>query len=112
MKIIKYINTFAIGLPFLILLTWPFFEEGALIFALLSTMLTGLLQFLLAIKMLADNPNDKELQYYTLGVISFFLLWLVNHLIGYNIFINYILCPAPLLLAIYLSMIIYKKVDK
>ena len=112
MKIIKYINTFAISLPFLILLTWPFFEEGAVIFALLSTMLTGLFQFSLAIKMLFDNPSDKELQYYTIGVFSFFLLWLVNHLIGYNNFITYLLCPAPLLLAIYLSTIIYKKANK
>jgi len=112
MKIIKYVNTFAISLPFLILLTCPFFEEGAVIFALLSTMLTGLLQFSLAIKMLIDNPNDKELQYYTIAVFSFFLLWLVNHLIGYNNFITYLLCPTPVFLAIYLSTIIYKKANQ
>jgi apolipoprotein N-acyltransferase len=109
MKTVKKINTFAISLPLVILITYPIFNQAALLFALLSTMLTGFLQFSIGVKMLVDNPSDKKLQIYMIGVISFFLLWLINHLIDYNNFITYLLFPIPLLLAIYLSIIIYKK---
>ncbi|RUT70498.1 hypothetical protein D0817_11855 [Flavobacterium cupreum] len=109
MKIIKYINTFAIALPFLIVATYPIYKEGALIFAIISTMATGFLQFSLGIKMLIDNPGNKNLQLYIAGVVAFFALWLINVLISYNDFINFILFPIPLILAIYLSLLIYKK---
>lgn len=109
MKIIKYINTFAITLPFIIAATYPIYKENALLLALVSTMATGFLQFLLGVKMLVDNPQDKNLQLYMGGVLFFFGLWLTNVLIGYNNFISYILFPIPLILAIYLSLLIYKK---
>ncbi|MCD0466898.1 hypothetical protein [Flavobacterium sp. ENC] len=109
MKIIKYINTFAITLPFLIAATYPIYKEGAIIFAIISTMATGFLQFSLGIKMLIDNPRNKNLQLYIAGVVTFFALWLTNVLISYNDFINYILFPIPLILAIYLSLLVYKK---
>lgn len=104
-----HINTFAIALPFIIFLSAVVFGEGAIFFALLSTMVTGLLQVLLGIKMLVDNPKDRNLQIYISGVFFFFGLWFVNHLIGYNNFLTFILFPIPLILAIYLSVIIYKE---
>jgi len=109
MKTIKYINTFAIGLPIAILITWPIFEEGALFFAALSTMITGFLQFCIGVKMIVDTPKDRNLQTYISGVAFFFGLWFVNGLIDYNDFITYILFPIPLILAVYLSLIIYQK---
>ncbi|MDR7372441.1 hypothetical protein [Flavobacterium aquidurense] len=109
MKTIKMLNTFAIALPFAILITYPVIKENAFLFALLSTMLTGFLQFSIGVKMLVDNPQRLSLQIYMIGVVLFFLLWLVNHLIDYNDIITYLLFPSPLMLAIYLSIIIYKK---
>ena len=103
------LNTFAIALPFAILITYPVIKENAFLFALLSTMLTGFLQFSIGVKMLVDNPQRLSLQIYMIGVVLFFLLWLVNHLIDYNDIITYLLFPSPLMLAIYLSIIIYKK---
>ncbi|KFF05320.1 hypothetical protein [Flavobacterium reichenbachii] len=108
MKIIKNINTFAIALPFAIAIIYPIFE-GALVFAALSTMATGFIQFSLGVKMLVDNPKNKDLQIYMSGVVIFFGLWYVNNLIDYKDFLTYILFPVPLILAIYLSLIIYKK---
>ncbi|KAF2333234.1 hypothetical protein [Flavobacterium daemonense] len=108
MRTIKNINTFAIALPFIIFLSTCIFGEGAIIFALLSTMITGLLQVLLGIKMLVDNPKARNLQIYISAVVLFFGLWFVNKLTGYHDFLSYILVPIPLILAIYLSIIIYK----
>ncbi|EJL66652.1 hypothetical protein PMI10_00230 [Flavobacterium sp. CF136] len=71
MKTIKNINIFALILPFAILFAYPFIQEGAFIFSLLSTMITGFLQFCIGVKMLVDNPNDKKLQIYIAGVVLF-----------------------------------------
>lgn len=109
MKALKNMNTLALAIPFAIAITFPIFKEGALIFALLSTMITGFIQVCIGIKMLIDNPKEKNIQFYISGVIVFFGVWFVNHLIGYNDFLNYILLPIPLILAIYLSLLIYKK---
>ncbi|OOV18272.1 hypothetical protein [Flavobacterium sp. LM4] len=107
MKTIKRINTIAILIPFVIAITYPFFKY-ALLIALLSTMVTGFLQFCIGVKMLADNPKNKNLKMYIYGVAFFFGLWLMNHIIDYNHFLTYILVPIPLILAIYLSLLIYK----
>jgi apolipoprotein N-acyltransferase len=109
MKTIKNINTFAIGLPFAIAITYPIFTEGALFFAALSTMITGFLQLSIGVKLLIDNPQNRNLQIYISGVVFFFGLWLVNYLIDYNDLITYILFPIPFILAVYLSLLIYQK---
>lgn len=108
MRTIKNINTFALALPFIIFLSAVVFGEGAIFFALLSPIITGFLQVLLGIKMLVDNPKDKNLKLYISGVCFFFGFWFVNHLIDYNDFLTFILFPIPLILAIYLSVQIYK----
>jgi choline-glycine betaine transporter len=91
------------------MITCPIFKITAIIFALCATMITGFLQFSIGVKMLVDTPHDKNLQLYVGGVILFFLLLLINHLINYNDFLSYTLLPIPFLLAIYISTIIYKK---
>jgi apolipoprotein N-acyltransferase len=109
MKTTQKINTFAIALPFAIAITYPIFTEGALFFAALSTIVTGFLQFSIGVKLLVDNPRNRNLQIYMSGVVFFFGLWLVNSLIDYIDFITYILFPIPFILAIYLSLLIYQK---
>jgi len=109
MKTIKNLNTFAVGLPLVILITYPFFKEGALLFALLSTMVTGFIQFCLGLKLLFEMPNNLKLQIYIVAVFLFFGLWFINNLIGYKDALTFILFPIPLILAIYLSVLIYKE---
>lgn len=109
MTALQKMNTLALAIPFAIAITAPIFKEGAIIFALLSTMLTGLIQFSLGVIMLIDNPKDTKIQVYITAVVLFFILWLFNSFIGYNNFINYVLVPVPLILAIYLSVLIYKE---
>ncbi|KRD63974.1 hypothetical protein ASE40_01120 [Flavobacterium sp. Root935] len=105
----KKINTFALALPFIILVSTIVFGEGAIILALLSIMVTGFLQFSIGVKMLVDNPKDKNLITYIAFVALFFILWFFNAFIGYTDIITYSIIPIPFLLAIYISVIIYKK---
>ena len=109
MKTIKNLNTFAVGLPLVILITYPFFKEGSLLFALLSTIVTGFIQFCLGLKLIFEMPDDSKFQIYIVGVFAFFTLWFINNVIDYNDVLTYILFPIPLILAIYLSVLIYKK---
>jgi hypothetical protein len=108
MNTIKKTNTFALALPLAILLTYPFIQEGALIFSLLSTIITGFLQFCIGVKMLVDNPRNKDLQIYMTGVIVFFILWFINIDLDYNDILSYVSFSMPPILAIYLTLIIYK----
>ncbi|KUJ63633.1 hypothetical protein AR687_00150 [Flavobacteriaceae bacterium CRH] len=108
MKTIKNTNIFALALPFAILLTYPFIQEGAFGFSLLSTMITGFLQFCIGVKMLVDNPKNKDLQIYMTGVIVFFILWFINIDLNYNDILSYVSFSMPPILAIYLTLIIYK----
>ncbi|MBO9585854.1 MAG: hypothetical protein J7574_16945 [Flavobacterium sp.] len=110
MKAIKKINTFAIALPIVLLVSSLLLGEGAILLALLSTMVTGFIQFSIGVKMLVDNPRNRSMQTYMIGVAFFFGLWFLNNLIGYNNSLTYVLFPIPLILAIYLSIIIYKKI--
>ena len=108
MKIIKYINTFAVGLPILIALL-SLINEKYISTALVSTMLTGFVQIVLGLLLLYNNPKNKNLQIYIAVVILFFTLWYFNMNIFYSDFLTFILYPIPLFLAIYISVIIYKK---
>lgn len=112
MKTIKYLNTFAVGLPIAILITYPIFKEGSLFFALLSTMVTGFIQVCLGLKLLFDEPKNSKFQIYIAAVFGFFSLWLFNVQIGYEDIISYILISIPVILAIYISILIYKTPNK
>ena len=106
MKTIKYWNAFAIGLP-IILLVLCVFSNNFLIFAALSTMLTGLIQVVLGLTMLFKNPENKHLQLYNSSVGLFFILWLINSSLNHIDTITYSLIAIPLILSVYLSVIIY-----
>jgi hypothetical protein len=109
MKIIRNLNLFAIGLPITILITYPIFKEGALVFALLSSILTGFIQVIIGLVLIFSEPSNRFLQIYIVSVIAFFAIWYINAQIGYNSIVNYCLFPIPILLAIYLTIIIHKK---
>lgn len=109
MRNIKNFNAFAVGLPFAIAITYPIFREGALVWALLSTMLTGFIQVILALCLLYDKPNDKKLQGYIAATIGFFALWFINVQIGYYDALTYILFGIPAVLAFYLTYIIHQQ---
>jgi len=108
MKTIKYTNTFAISLPFLIAITYPIFEDTAIFFSLYSTMLTGFLQVLLGVILFFRRPDNKPIITYLSAVGSFFLLWYLNANFIDSDALTYCLFIVPPILALYLSLIIYK----
>lgn len=109
MKIIKYINTFAIALPFLIALTYPIIEENAIFLSLYSTKVTGFVQVILGITLFFKNPKDKFFKAYLISLLLFFGLWYFNMNVYYVNFLTNFLLPIPLILAVYLSVLIYKR---
>ncbi len=112
MKILKYINTFAIGLPILLLILGIIINDAVgnwIGLALFSTILTGLTQVLLGLFLLIKNIKNKYLNTYIIAVILFFLLSYLNVNIFYSDIFYFFLYPIPLILATYFSLIIYKK---
>ena len=106
MKTIKYWNAFAIGVP-IVLLLLGCISEGFLVYAAVSTMLTGLIQVIIGLKMLFNDPENKQLQIYGGGVALFFMTWIINAGLDYIDIITYTLVPIPFILLVYLSVIIY-----
>lgn len=105
---LKILNTVAIGIP-IVLAFLGIFDEGMLMFALVSTMATGFIQVALGIILLMKNPENWYFINYILIVILFFGLWYFNVNIYFSNILTYILFPVPLLLVIYLSILIYKR---
>lgn len=109
MKNIFILNLFFVGLPIALCLL-GFINCDFVIWGLLSTLLTGVFQFIVVFKMLLDEPKDKFLQLYALSVILFFIIWFSSYKIGYYDIFNYLLLSIPPILAIYLSVLMYKKI--
>ena len=115
MKTLNYLNFFFVGSPITLILLGLLFDpqQGNLIgYGLFSTILTGLFQVVIGIQMLIDEPKNKYLKIYTVAVILFFLMLLINVQLLYSDLIYFILPFIPPVLAIYLSVIIYKKAYK
>lgn len=106
MKAIKYWNSFALGLP-IVLVLLGCISEVFLFYAAVSTMLTGIIQVILGVTMLFENPENKRLQLYTGSVGLFFITWIINAGLDYIDIVTYILVPIPFILLVYLSVIIY-----
>jgi hypothetical protein len=109
MKSINHLNIFAIGLPFFILLTYPIYNDLAIYYSLYSTMVTGFIQILLGLIMLYREPRNKSILIYIFSVIIFFTLWYLNIKLINSDNLGALLFIIPPTLAIYLSIIIYKK---
>ena len=115
MKAINYLNYFFVGLPITLILLGFLIapHQGNLIgYGLFSTIFTGLFQVVIGIQMLIDEPHDKMLQTYIAIVILFFVILLFNVLNLNSDILYFILLFIPPVLAIYLSLLIYKKANK
>jgi len=112
MKNINYLNYFFVGTPILLIVFGLLTNESSGNITgsgFLFLILTGLFQVIFGIKMLIDEPGDKNLQYYIKGVCFFFALWFINGFILNYQFIYFILFVIPFVLAIFFSTITYKK---
>lgn len=103
MKAIKTLNTIALGIPIFISL-FAIFESGLLTLALLSTMVTGLIQIILAFKYWQENPKNIFIKIYFFNATLFFFL-----LCFFNKSWIWYLPPA---LCLYLSILIYTNENK
>ena len=108
MKNLFKLNLFFVGIP-IILCLFGLINENYYYLGLISTILTGIFQVVISIKMIQDEPNDKNIKIYLAGVILFFFTLFIVSKIDFSDSLKYILLLIPPILAIYLSIIIYKK---
>lgn len=102
MKIIKALNTIAIGIP-IILTILSIIDNALIILAIYSTMITGGIQVILGLIIIIKEPRNKYIILYFLVVIAFFILWYFNSKIIHSDILTFTLFPIPLLLAIYIN---------
>jgi hypothetical protein len=115
MKIIKIMNTIAIGIPIILALIGYLTNDlsgNYYGFALLSTILTGFIQLLLGIILLFKFKDNIHYKIYFAIVIIFFALWIWSPIINKIDYFTYTLIYIPPILAIYLSILIYKTPNK
>jgi hypothetical protein len=108
MKNLNYLNYFFVGMPLFLYLISAI-NIAFLCFAMLSTILTGIFQVTIGIKMLMDEPQDKNLQIYIISVVLFFFSVIMIYKFELYDFLNFTVFGIPPIIAIYLSIIIYKK---
>lgn len=109
MKTVRILNAIAISLPFLLLSSYPFFEDSSIVYSLLSTIFTGVLQVILAIYLLFKKYKQEKITIYLVSVITFFTVWFIVAQIDGLSQLGLLLVIVPPILAIYLSNIIYSK---
>ncbi|CAD0005686.1 MULTISPECIES: hypothetical protein [Flavobacterium] len=108
MKTINYFNYFFVSIPIFFCLM-AIINIGFLSYAMLSTILTGIFQIVIGLKMYVHEPHDKNLQTYFASVLLFFVSLIIICKMGLYDLLNYILFGIPPVIAIYLSLIIYEK---
>lgn len=110
MKTVKIINTIAVATPFVLLLMDSIVRnEGFAMFALLSTMFTGFVQVVLGLFLMIKFPKNRYYQIYIAAVIVYFALWFIGIELNLKDGFAYFLCIIPPCLAVYLSVLIYKR---
>lgn len=112
MKKLKILNTIAIGTPLFLAILSVVINDSAgnyMSYALFSTILTGLIQVILGVYLLFNDNKNIKLIIYLVTVFIFFMMWFLNSNCFSSDILTYILFPIPLVLAIYLSIIIYAK---
>ena len=112
MKILNYLNILLVGIP-IILIAFGFITQqssGNLVGSgLLFVMLTGLFQVIIGALLLLNDPKDKMLRRYNGGVLFFVFCWICNANIYYIQILEYAQFVLPPILAIYFSVLIFKK---
>ncbi len=107
MNNLQKLNTIAISTPIIIAL-FAIFETGFLLLALLSTMITGLIQIIIAfiIFFQSRNRNKHIITYLSIVIIFFGLVYnFSNYIFEYEM-INYIWI-LPVFLCMYLTYIVH-----
>lgn len=107
MKNLNYLNYFFVGLPTALCLL-GLIDGAFMYFGLLFTMCTGFFQVVVGIKLLVNEPENWYLRAYIICVVLFFALAFSSY---ENRQFIYFIYAIPTLLAIYLSVIIYKKAN-
>lgn len=108
MKNINYLNYFFVGVPAIIFLLAFLEILDFIVFGLLFSILTGLFQVTIGGCMFFDEPRNKYLQAYIIGVFFYFAMICINPISSHDIK-TYFLMGTPAILALHLSVLIYKK---
>lgn len=98
MKYLKIMNTVAIGIPLFFALL-GIFDDGMLMFALISTMATGFIQVIVGIIFWFKKWKNSFIIIYLVGVILFFTG------ISLTKFDSFWIMPP--ILCVYLSLLVY-----
>lgn len=98
MKNIQKLNLFAISVPIFLLFLNIFFD-GFYLFALVSLILTGLIQIVLSICVSNDFNKNPHLRAYFILVALFFILWFITYCVY--------LIILPIVLAFYFTYILH-----
>ena len=104
MKYLKYLNLFALVLPFAIAII-SIFHPPLLIYAIMSTAVTGGLQVIVALALWCINPENFQLYiYFAITALFFSFVWFE--------IINWYVYSIPVGLAVYLTYILYIESNK
>jgi len=108
MKTIKIINSIVIGIPLLLFLLTPMNEE-CLIFGMLSLILTGIAQTILALILwVKDMKNTFLIAYFTISILYFLSFLFIDNFNLDDVF-SVAFWIVPAFLSVYLSVLIYQK---
>ncbi|WP_026704385.1 hypothetical protein [Flavobacterium soli] len=99
MNALQKINIIGLSIPLIVYLIGFIIREDLLILALLSTMITGLIQLVIGLKLLENYSKHPLLQLYFVVVVLFFILWFTTYWD--------FLWVLPVALAIYMTYILH-----
>jgi hypothetical protein len=111
MKNLKLANSIAIAIP-IILLLYGFIEETCFYLSAYSMIITGFFQLIIGVIFWIKFKDSLNIKIYFTLVLLFFSTWYFNENIFYIDGLTWPLISTPPILAIYLSIIIYKKANK
>ncbi|MFB9107909.1 hypothetical protein [Flavobacterium gyeonganense] len=114
MKILNYMNIFLVGISIILIALGFITKEssGNLIgYGLMFTPIIGLFQVVSGVSLLFYDPKDNMLKWYLSGVCLFFFCWICNSNIIYMPILEFTQFALPPILAIYFSVLIYKKAN-
>jgi hypothetical protein len=103
MKVIRAINYIVLIAPLLLVLIGTA-DDAFLIFAALSTMVTGAAQVIMALVMLFSKPKNPLLYSYFAITILFFAIW------GFTGSYDMYIFATPAMLALFFTYIIYAQI--